>query len=86
MREYFALSTQLRGRFNQANRQFREDLATKRFRSSLRVKGVQGREGVYELSWGRDLRAMWTYGPEVLPGHAHIIWLRIGTHDIFRPE
>jgi hypothetical protein len=29
----------------------------------------------------------WTqaaYGPEVLAGQPHIVWRRIGTHDIFR--
>jgi hypothetical protein len=27
-------------------------------------------------------RATWEYGPALHPGEQHIIWHRIGTHDI----
>jgi hypothetical protein len=53
------------------------------FPAGLRVKSVQGVPGVFEVTWAPDGRATFSYGPEVIPGQAHIIWRRIGTHDIF---
>jgi hypothetical protein len=53
-------------------------------RPTLRVKRVITHPGVWELSWAPDGRATFTYGEEQIPGHPHIVWRRIGTHDIFR--
>jgi hypothetical protein len=52
-------------------------------RPSLRVKRVVTHPGVWEISWAADGRATFNYGDEVIPGERHIIWRRIGTHDIF---
>ncbi|WP_446040781.1 hypothetical protein [Streptomyces sp. SID1121] len=42
--------------------------------------------GIYELTWsmgtGPAGRATWQYGAEIHPGNPHVIWRRIGTHDI----
>jgi hypothetical protein len=65
--------------------QFVEDLrAGGQFRKRLRVKGVQGAPGVFEMTWAPDGRATFEYGDEIKPGEPHVIWRRIGTHDIFR--
>lgn len=53
-------------------------------RPGLRVKGVQAAEGIFELTWASDGRATFSYGPEERPGEPHIIWRRIGTHEILR--
>lgn len=53
------------------------------FRKSLRVKGVRGARGVYEMTWANDGRATFSYGNAVQNGEAHIIWRRVGTHGIF---
>ena len=53
-------------------------------RHSLRVKRVQSVPGVWELSWAADGRATFEYGAELIEGQPHIIWRRIGSHDIFR--
>ena len=53
-------------------------------RHSLRVKRVQSVPGVWELSWAADGRATFEYGPERTEGQPHIIWRRIGSHEIFR--
>jgi hypothetical protein len=54
---------------------------------SLRIKRVQGTDDVWEMSWSGDGRATFRYGPEQRPGHPHVIWLRVGGHEIFsRPE
>jgi hypothetical protein len=54
------------------------------FRPGLRVKGVQGWPGIWEMTWAPDGRATFEYGPERRPGEPHVIWRRVGTHDIFR--
>lgn len=53
------------------------------FRSGLRVKGVRGAPGVYEMTWAPDGRATFEYGVPVRPGHPRILWRQIGTHKIF---
>ena len=65
--------------------EFRPDLVTGRFRPGLRVKGVRDApSGVFEMTWAPDGRATFEYGPEQHPGEPHVIWRRIGTHDVFR--
>ena len=55
-----------------------------RLRSGLRVKGVKGTPGVYELRWAADGRATFSWGAEVVPGQRHIIWRRCGDHEILK--
>jgi hypothetical protein len=55
------------------------------FRPGLRVKGSTAHPGVFELTWAPDGRATFSYGEERVPGTAHVIWRRIGTHAIFTP-
>ena len=73
-----------RKQFKRAVANFVADLSKGRFRQGLRVKGVQGADGIFEMSWARDGRATFEYGPEVRPKQPHVIWRRIGTHAIFR--
>jgi hypothetical protein len=62
-----------------------EDLrAHAAFRPSLRVKVAQGHPAIFELTWAPNGRATFHYGAEVQPGEAHIIWRRIGGHEILR--
>ncbi|MGI8426621.1 MAG: hypothetical protein ACR2FO_05550 [Actinomycetota bacterium] len=64
---------------------FVEDLRNKKaFRKGLRVKGVKGAPGVFELTWADDGRATFQYGPQISSGESHVIWRRIGTHEILR--
>jgi hypothetical protein len=55
--------------------------------NSLRIKRVQGAKGVWELSYSGDGRATFRYGTEIKSGERHIVWLRVGGHDILvRPS
>jgi len=54
------------------------------FPPGLRVKRVQGRQDVWEITFAPDGRATFEYGDEVLPGTPHVIWRRVGTHDVLR--
>ncbi|MFS0696721.1 hypothetical protein [Streptomyces nitrosporeus] len=82
------LTPEQRRRFRQAVAAFVDDLRADRgrFRAGLRVKGVRCAPGVYELTWsmgtGPAGRATFKFGAEVRPGTPHVIWRRIGTHDI----
>lgn len=81
--DFDRLSPAQQAAFLAAIAQFVEDLsAGGRFRKGLRVKGVQGASGVFEMTWADDGRATFQYGDAVLEGEAHIIWRRVGTHDI----
>lgn len=65
--------------------EFVPDLTSGQFRPGLRVKGVRGaRAAVYEMTWAPNGRATFEYGAEQRRGEPHIIWRRVGTHDIFR--
>lgn len=61
-----------------------EDLrASRGFRKGLRVRGVQGASGVFEMTWADDGRATFEYGEPLREGEVHVIWRRVGTHDVF---
>lgn len=52
--------------------------------SGLRVKKVQGRRGVWEMTWSMDRpdgRATWEWTE--IDGEPAVRWRRIGTHRIF---
>jgi hypothetical protein len=55
------------------------------FRPGLRANGVKPHANVFEMTWDTDGRATFSYATERVPGHPHVIWRRIGTHDIFTP-
>jgi hypothetical protein len=84
-RDLDALTQELQRRFrDKVVDEFVPDLEAGVFRAGLRVKGVQGAPGIFELTWAPDGRATWQYGEERTPGDPHIIWRRVGTHEIFR--
>ena len=83
-RDYALLTADEKTRFKAAVTGFVADLAAERaFRKALRVKGVQGARGVFEMTWAPNGRATFEYGPEQVEGQAHIVWRRVGTHDVF---
>lgn len=59
-------------------------VANKELDPALRIKAVQGATGVFELTWAPDGRATFEFGEAVRPGEPHIVWRRVGTHDIFQ--
>ncbi len=83
-REQFErLTEEQKSAFRKAVRKFVEDLVRGHFRKGLRVKRVQGREGVWEMTWAPDGRATFEFGQSVRNGEPHVIWRRIGGHEIF---
>jgi hypothetical protein len=83
-RDFRKLAVRDQARFEWVVReQFVPDLARGLFRPGLRVKGVESAPGVFEVTWAPDGRATWQYGAEVRAGEPHMIWRRVGTHDIF---
>lgn len=84
LRDWASLHADQRAAFLTALHLFVAGVAAQDFDPRLRVKRVQGRAGVWEMSWAADGRATFEYSPEVIRGEAHVIWRRIGTHDVFR--
>jgi mRNA-degrading endonuclease YafQ of YafQ-DinJ toxin-antitoxin module len=63
--------------------EFIPGLKAQQFPPRLRVKRVRSTAKVWQMSWAPDGRATFQYGAEQQPGEAHVIWRRIGTHDVF---
>jgi len=81
--DFDALSPSQQAAFLVAVTQFVEDLGGSRgFRKGLRVKGVKGAAGIFEMTWADDGRATFEYGDPVIEGEPHVIWRRVGTHAI----
>ena len=85
MREYLALTRAKRRLFAKALQKMVEDMkAGKAFRKSLRISVLGGHPGIYEMTCEMpDGRATFEFGPEQAPGERHVIWRRIGGHEIF---
>lgn len=90
-RDWKQLTADLRARFRRVIiDQFVPDLTRGSFRACLRVKGVHAAPGVFEMTWAPDGRATFShgqwrsYGRSRREGEPHVIWRRIGTHDVFR--
>lgn len=84
-RDWEQLTPEQQKEFRAAVGKFIEDLrAGGRLRAGLRVKGVRGAPGVYEMSWASDGRATLSDGRSVVGDEPHVIWRRIGTHEILR--
>ncbi len=84
LREIARLTEAQQDRFIDAMKQMVADLrARKPFRTSLRVKGVPGHPAVFEMTWEMpNGRATFHYGTSPHPGDVHIVWRRIGGHQI----
>ncbi|HVB52271.1 MAG TPA: hypothetical protein VND89_11115 [Acidimicrobiales bacterium] len=83
-RDFDGLTQGQQALFLLAVAQFVEDLQRQRgFRKGLRVKGIRGASGIFEMTWADDGRATFEYGDSTVPGESHVIWRRVGTHEIF---
>lgn len=84
LNEWRRLRSEERKLFDQAVQKFVEDLKAKRPpRAELGVKRFKSLSGVFEFRWAPDGRALFRYGPTQIEGEPHIIWLRIGGHEIY---
>jgi hypothetical protein len=85
LQDYARLTSQQKVLFGAAFKKMVADLkAGSGFRKGLRIKGVHGHLGVFEMTWASDGRATFSYGASPHAGDVHIIWRRIGGHDIFQ--
>lgn len=65
LREFASLTIAQKTRFQDAVRKMLNEMkAGQPLRPGLRVKGVQGHVGVFEMTWAPDGRATFAYGPE----------------------
>lgn len=77
------LSTDQKRLFRAAVDKFIEDLRRgEGFRKGLRVKGIKGASGFYEMTWAPDGRAVFSYGNSIRGDEPHILWHAVGTHSV----
>lgn len=82
-RELAALTPKQRRALERAVAKFIAGLRSGDMPKGLRIKRVQGSPGVFEMTFAPDGRATFSFGEPVLKGEPHVIWRRVGTHDIF---
>ena len=82
-RELAALTPKQRRALERAVAKFIAGLRSGDMPNGLRIKRVQGSPGVFEMTFAPDGRATFSFGEPVLKGQPHVIWRRVGTHDIF---
>lgn len=82
-REFESLTPEQQTRFLRAVRHFVDDLRAGTVRAGLRVKPFRGSAGLFEFTWAPDGRALFRYGTPLRSNDRHIIWERIGGHEIF---
>lgn len=79
------LTPEMRKAFEAAVQEFVEDLKAKRQpRVSLGIERFHRRRGAWEFHFSGNGRALFAYGKSPHEGDIHIIWLAIGTHDIYK--
>lgn len=81
--DFNKLTREQRDAFLRVLPDFIDDVNERSFRHSLRIRGVQGAPGVFEMTWAQDGRATFQYGQEIIAGEPHVIWRRVGTHSVF---
>jgi hypothetical protein len=83
--DFDALSPKQQQAFLVAVEGFVEDLRAGRgFRNRLRVKGVRGTAGIFEMTLADDGRATFEYGNSIIANEPHILWRRVGAHNTLR--
>lgn len=82
-RDFESLTPEQQALFLLAVGKLVEDLKVNRYRKGLRVKAVKGTAGMFEMTWAPDGRATFEFGAARREGEPHVIWRRIGGHEIF---
>lgn len=83
LRDYTRLTPDQQRRFRTAVAHFIHDLRRGQFRKGLRIKLYHSEQDLWEMTWAPDGRALFSYGESIHAGERHIIWQRVGSHDIF---
>lgn len=83
-RDYGRLTKEQQAAWQRAVLRLVAGLKAGRLDPAPRVKRVQGHSGVWEITWAPDGRATFHCGTEVRPGEPHVVWRRIGRHEIFK--
>jgi len=80
-RQWAKLDADQRAAFRRAVAVFIANIREGRdFNPELRVHKLVNTE-IWSLTWAKDGRALFRYGPQITPGETHIIWETIGTHE-----
>ncbi len=84
-REFKRLTPEQQALFRSAVRAWVRDIRAHGLQpTDPRVSGIKGAPGVFEFRWAPNGRATFEFGPPKRSNEPHVIWRRIGTHDILR--
>lgn len=84
LRDLDRLPPEEQRRFRIAVRKFVADLKAKRPpRTSLGIERFESKKDTFEFHFSPDGRALFRYGISPHSGEVHVVWLRVGTHDIY---
>ncbi|MFN2488341.1 MAG: hypothetical protein ABR529_01090 [Actinomycetota bacterium] len=83
-RDFDRLSNEEQAAFDRALEKFIPGVDEGDFLGGLRVKPMKRAQGIWEMTWAADGRATFEYGEPVKPDMRHVVWRRIGGHEIFR--
>jgi hypothetical protein len=82
LREFDKLTPERQAAFMLAVSYFVADLRAGQLRRGLRVKKMMVPDDVWEMTWAPDGRATFTFEKSVREGERHVVWRRIGNHEI----
>ncbi|HJS93916.1 MAG TPA: hypothetical protein VJ741_06610 [Solirubrobacteraceae bacterium] len=82
-RDYAKLTQSERQLFRAAAKRFVSPLSTTppSDPGAVQLRELGDHPGFYELRFGDDTRAIYTFGQAVRPGQPHVIWCRVGNTD-----
>lgn len=84
-RDLKKLSDDQHSAFCTAVGEFVEDLKMGgKFRAGLRVAKIVNAGDIWEMTWAEDGRATFEFTETQIEGERHVVWRRIGTHEIYK--
>jgi hypothetical protein len=87
IRDWRHLSPDRRAEFKAAIKLLVDDLrAGHGIRPGLGVKRFRSVPDVWEFAWSPNGRALFRYGTSPHADDVHRLWLRVGTHAIYKPR
>lgn len=82
-RDYARLTAEERAAFHRAVDALVVDLGDRRFRKSLRIHRLPP-SPLWSMSWAPNGRATFRLGVNPTTRQPHVVWWRVGGHEIYR--
>lgn len=85
-KDWEKLTAAERAQFRTAVREFIDALkaGSGRYPPGLRVHRIGSTDDVWSLTWAPDGRATFQFGESINEAEPHVIWRRIGSHQVYK--